>query len=383
MSFRKLQYFVPLVALAGFLAPWGCSATTDDGNSNPTPSTSSTTVGTGTGGSGGSEPGTGGEGGLNIGVGGGGQGGSNVDPDAACTSTSAEAELIPLDMIVLLDKSGSMSGSLWNGSVAALSNFFDAPEADGINVGLQYYPINSSCDYTIYNNLAVDIAALPLNAPVLKASLAGETPNGPNTPTWGALRGVLTKATAHQDANPDHKVIVVLATDGSPNGCTGNDTTTAIAQLATQARLYNGVQTYLIAMQGANVANLNQIAMAGGTTQAYDVTGNINLFAQKMAEIRANALACEFPIPDPPLGEMLDLYKVAVSFTGSNGVTTELPRVNNATLCGNGPGWYFDKPIDSTPPPTQIALCPNSCETARSNSSVQLKVLFGCAPRVD
>ncbi|EYF01282.1 vWA domain-containing protein [Chondromyces apiculatus] len=387
MSFRKLVFLVPLFATAGFLAPWGCSAAGGgDGDTSANAPTSSST-GPGSGGGGGTGPtsGSGGEGGgLVIGTGGSGQGGSNLDPDAACASTSAAAQIVPLDMIVLLDKSSSMTGARWNGAVAALQTFFSDPESDGINVGLQYYPQNNgSCDYTIYDDLTVPIAALPLNTPVLNTSLDDENPDGVNTPTYGALRGVLFKATAQQDANPDHKVVVVFASDGAPNGCSTQDTTAAIAGLASQALSYNGVQTYVIAMSGSDVANLSQIAQAGGTVAAYDVTGDITQFSQKMKQIRANAMDCTFPIPPPPMGEELDLAKVAVNYTNADGDTIELPRKSGSAQCGSGSGWHFDKPITSTPPPTEISLCPASCSAIRASTANELHVLFGCAPDVD
>lgn len=384
MAFRSLRFFVPLALTAGFLAPWGCSAAKDDntfdpsGGNDTTGTLATTTAGSGgSGGSGGSS--SDGVGGFNFG-GNSGTGGSTVDPDAACIEESAATELVPLDIIILLDRSGSMSGSNWTGSINALQTFVNDPASSGISVGLLYFPAanlqgTTSCNYTLYDNLIVPVGELPANAQALTSSLTTEQPTGPDTPMYGALKGALFAATAYQDANPNHKVILVFASDGDPNGCASNENQIpTIASLAQSALNYNGVQTYVVAISGANLANLNQIAAAGGTTSAYDVTGNINLFSQKMAEIRANAVSCEFLIPDPPEGETLDPNAVTVRFTDSSGAEVPIPRAMDASQCGVGPGWYYDNNIT----PTKIFLCPASCEAAQNDLQATLRVYFGC-----
>src|SRR5207302_1919983 len=112
------------------------------------------------------------------------------------------------------------------------------------------------------------------------------------------------RATAQQDAYPKRRVIVVIATDGGPNAC-GTTTIDDIADLAKSARNYNGVLTYVIGVQGADIPSINKIAEAGGTTATYDITNDINQFSAKMAEIRSKALGCDFDIPPPPDGKDL------------------------------------------------------------------------------
>ena len=311
---------------------------------------------------------------------------ANLDDDSACAATSATAEQILLDMIILLDRSGSMSGSNWTGSTDALKTFVNDPASDGINVGIAYFPINAppdnnGCNKDHYDDLAVPIAALPGNAPALVASISGESPNGPNTPTYGALEGVLFAATAQQDAEPTHKVVVVFASDGDPNGCPGNQNTiSVIAALAQSALNYNGVQTYVIAVQGATLANLDQIAAGGGTGAAFDVTANVAAFSQKMAEIRLAALGCEFVIPPPPNNEELDVDKVNVTYTpGGQGSPQTLPHADNLQDCAGLPGWYYD----NNAMPTKIQLCPASCTIVQADANAVVDVLFGCTTEVN
>jgi hypothetical protein len=194
------------------------------------------------------------------------------------------------------------------------------------------------------------------------------------TPTYGALKGSLMAATAYQDAHPTHKVNLVLATDGDPDGC-DDATLTSIANLAKSALDYNGVHTYVVGVQGATIANLDKIAEAGGTTAAYDVTEDINQFSAKMAEIRSVALGCDFSIPPPPENKKIDPDDVNFTYKpGGTGEAEILPRAKNLADCGGQPGWYFD----NNTAPTKIVLCPASCSTVEDDLAAKVSVLFGC-----
>jgi uncharacterized protein YegL len=361
-SHRRIA--IAALAVAGTMSAfWGCNAT--PGN-----------TGFGGGGAGTTSGSHGGNGGGSlIDVDSGTGGGSHVDDAGACSATSASASLIPLDMIILLDKSGSMSGSSWTTVTGALKNFIADPASDGIGVGLVFFPNNKSddCIPADYANLDVDVAPLPGNKVLLQDKIDATSPTG-MTPTWGALKGALQAATSYQDANPTHKVIVVLATDGDPTSCTDTDSA-VIAALAKSARNYNGVQTYAIGFNGATMSNLDEIAAAGGTGTGFDVTNDITQFSAKMAEIRSNALACEVLMPPPPVGEQLDPGKVNVSFTpGGQTTSTNLPNVVNAAACGNKAAWYYD----NNAAPKKIMLCPATCTSVKGDSAAKLDILFGC-----
>lgn len=84
---------------------------------------------------------------ASSGAGAGGQGGE----PPICAGTTVEGELIPLDMYIMLDKSGSMTDktgfngsgpSKWDAVTAALKSFFDDPGSSGLGVGLQFFPSN-------------------------------------------------------------------------------------------------------------------------------------------------------------------------------------------------------------------------------------------------
>lgn len=342
------------------------------------------TSGAGGGGGGsnqGGAPGTGGDmfdfdGGM-LGAGGGGG-------EEACAQTGGKAEPVELDLIILLDRSGSMYGQNWNGATAALKQFVEDPASAGINVGILYFPIDTPpdglvCNFKHYDDLSVPIGTLPANTNALVQSIDAESPNGGSTPMYGALEGALFAATAYKDANPNHKVILVFASDGDPNSCPGNQNDIpSIAGLAKSALDYNGVETYVVAINGASVLNLDQIAAAGGTQKSFDVTGNIAQFAQKMNEIRSKALACEYLVPEPQGGQPLELDKATVKHTSGQGIAKEIPQAQGAADCGVGPGWYYDDPKD----PKKIMLCPGSCQVVQSDPDAKLDVFFGCKPDI-
>jgi hypothetical protein len=434
--------------------------------------------GSGTGGvsSGGSSA-NGGSGGT-IGVG----GTVNVDGNttggsggfaAGCAADTHEGEQLPLDLVVMLDRSGSMTEDTaagptkWEAVTQALTSFVTAPTSAGLGVGLQYFPLikagvpetctndsqcgtsgpcllktclggnqiipctsNGSCgpfgqcadlgycsgnpaiycapvgstacgnegncvklsssscinatscllgDYT---NLAVPIALLPGNETALVNSINAQDPYG-DTPTGPALQGAIDQAKAYNQANPTHRVAVVLATDGLPTSCNPTQIN-QIAQLAASA--YAGtpsVVTFVIGVFAGNdntaKNNLNTIATAGGSGAAFMVDTGQNVTQQFQAaldQIKGTALACEFQIPTPT-GGTLDYGKVNIEVSSSDGTQT-LFYVGSAAQCDpvNG-GWYYD--IDpSAGTPTKILVCPATCAAFKAATDAKVQVLIGC-----
>lgn len=377
--YRQLICLLCAVVVSGAIW-WACSPVNDDSSfpDDGSGGSGGVVVG-GAGGSGGeTASGMGGDGGFDPG------GDAGLSDGDICEEVSADAQDIPLDMIVLLDRSASM-GPKWDQSVQALNTFFNDPSSAGISVALTFFPATGvpsgdACNKIHYNPPHVPLGELPAYAPSLAAAMAAEDDGGGNTPTYGALLGTYEFATAYQDANPDRKVIVVFSSDGSPNSCPDNQNDTAvIAALASSAFNYNGVQTYVIAIQGSSVADLNQIAAAGGTNAAFDVTTNTTLFAAKMVEIREQALGCEYLIPEVE-DVVFDPKKVNVSYIpGGSGVTELLPKADSLADCGAGPGWYYDNPLD----PAKILLCPASCTAISNDPDGQITISFGCPSEVN
>jgi hypothetical protein len=198
---------------------------------------------------------------------------------------------------------------------------------------------------------------------------------GGETPTYAGLAGSLQWAVSRQLDNTEREVVVVLASDGDPTTC---DTDIAgIADLAAGAYAAAGVRTFAIAIQGATVAHLDQIAAAGGTGQALDVTADASLVEEKMNEIRQVTVACELVIPEPDPNDPFEPGRVNVRLDpdGESGSQSPsvVPQVPNADACSSQAGWYYDDPDD----PATVLLCPATCELL-NEPYASARFVFGC-----
>lgn len=358
------RHVLGVLALSCVAASWSGCAEED---------TTSGTTSSGTGGSNTTGMGGTGAGGDDFNAGGAGVGGG-----AVCVATSEKAEATPLDIVFMLDWSQSMQGSSWTGTKNALQTFFEDPLSTGISAGMVFSPTikpfgeTGPCDINHYKELDVPVAPLPGNAFALTNSMP-ENAVGSPTPLAAALPGALLAATARQDAYPSHKVIVVMTGDGGHNTC--EDNISEIAAWARDAREYNGVRTYVISVESSAYypENLELIAEEGGTA-VYDAQ-DIGDFSDKMAEIRAAALGCDFEIPPPPEGEGFVLDKVNFTYTpGGSDTPITLPHADNLDDCGEEPGWYYDSNVS----PTKIIVCPASCNTIQNDTLAEVAVAFGC-----
>ena len=183
-----------------------------------------------------------------------------------------------MDTIIVLDRSGSMTGEKWTKSVAALNQVFGDAAYSELSVALNVFPDASvgnadseQCDHALYNPPQVALETLQLNGPLLSSTLANLTPDGQSA-IYPALRGSIEFARLHKQINPLRNVSVVLITDGQPNQCETD--IFSFAALAANAFNEVEVRTYVIALSGSDVSDQDLIALAGGTSEAYDATAD-------------------------------------------------------------------------------------------------------------
>lgn len=301
-----------------------------------------------------------------------------------CASETTEATLAPLTMFIAFDKSGSMGqDNKWNQATNALKAFFADPEAAGLEVALRFFP-EGQCDGNNCNvnacatpnvdvgMLTADAAPTDTHESILTLAINAMSPNG-NTPMSAALEGALQWSSNYLLANPDHKVVTILVTDGIPVGC--EESTGAIANIAASG-LADGVPTYTVGLAGSNQNQLTTIATAGGG-QAFFIGSAGDTQAQLLAAlqaIRGAQLACEIAIPEPTEGTFnKDLVNVEYTPGGSTQGQT-IGKVPSEGACGANGGWYYDDESN----PTTIMFCPATCETVRSDDSGKISVVLGC-----
>lgn len=406
-----MRWKIPLaVSLTSALCIYGCgagsSATDDDG---------SPTSGSGASSAGGDD--------IFSGAGGG-NGGSGTGFGGGCASETVDGTGLPLDMYIMLDQSGSMSdsvqgGTKWSAVTGAINGFMALPASTGVGVGIQYFPLSSgimcnpdpfcfvdgdcgpqacgpcfgavppnlpgfcmgaldgdSCVVADYATPDVAIAELPGVATAITGSMMAHSPSG-GTPTAPALQGAIDHATGHAVANPDHVVIVVLATDGDPTSCSPTDIP-GIQNIAASGFNANpSIITFVIGV-GQLQANLDAIAQSGGSNAAFivDTTQNVEQqFLDALEQIKGTALGCAYEIPEPSMGTP-DYNQVNVEWTPPGGMPEILPQVAGPAQCINGShGWYYNDPND----PTQILLCPYSCDQVEAASEGgSIRIVLGC-----
>lgn len=359
-----------------------------------------------------------------------------IDPDAGCAGEATKAQLLPLDMFIMLDKSGSMmetvsgGGTKWDAITSALQAFFVQPNLQGVSVGLQYFGVapttpcpatcstNADCgpyapclqgfgcllcgvpnvdSCTAADYAKADVEISPINQAQINKLLTslGANPPETGTPTEPALQGALDHAKAWAQAHPGHAVIAVLATDGAPNECgvaAADPANTAaigasLAQIAAQG-VQSGILTFAIGVfspadipKGPTI--LDQVAAGGGTMKAFNFStnqSNVNQqFLTALNAIRGTALGCQYKIPQSD-GGMVDHNKVNVQYTpGGTTMIEEFPKYKDAADCpAAGDGWYYDDNAN----PSLILLCPPSCDKVSKDTMGQVNIVLGCQTKL-
>jgi hypothetical protein len=286
----------------------------------------------------------------------------------------------------MFDKSGSMdqtpsgsSMSKFDAVKAGLLTFAADPSSSGMTAQLTFFGQGSGSAFcsagTYTSGVKVKSTALP-DSTALAGGFSGVTPDG-STPTQAALDGAIAQAQAIAAANPDHKVAIVMLTDGLPQGCSDDSNITPASNDAKAAfSATTSIPTYVIGV-GNLKSNLDTLAAAGGTSSAYILTDtntattNTELIAA-LGSIRGKTATCNFALPAPPTGETLNVDAVNVQYTDTSGTTQTLDYDQN---CTSGNGWHYDDASN----PKEIDLCDNTCNTVKTQATGKVSIAFGCA----
>lgn len=339
--------------------------------------------------------------------------GTCTEDTCAETSSTAESVTLPADILVVVDNSGSMTDEA--GFVQdAMNSFVNVLTASGIDA----HVILISADSTDEQGICVPA---PLGS--------GSCPNDEKLPTYrhvvtevgsrNSLQLILSTYDQWKDSlRPDAtRTIAVISDDNS--ALAASDFATMIVALDPSFEGFkfdaivapydlSGVACFpcQINMTACNTCDpccgtdstlgiaCVPLPASEGTVykQLVSSTGGVlgNLCTQDFlpafmdmatAVVDASQVACVYNIPDPPGGEMIDYTRVNVGFAPNPGGPEEvIPNVPGGLAdCGPSGGWYYDDPTA----PTQILLCPATCDRVQMSADGSITVKFGCSTIVN
>lgn len=410
MQLRQLPKLAFTASMAMALAFGGCGS--DDGGGG----TAGGGNASGAGGASGS--GTGATGGLALGGSGGGSGGlafggaggGGGTQGDACASTVVQSTLVPANLLLVIDRSGSMNCNLpSDGQPSTQCESFPAPIdntkptkwaltktaleqaiddlalAGNTSAGMVVFPRPASdCNVTQTPDVAIkDLDATQVTA--LKTFLGGVVPKG-KTPLAGAT--ILSYAHLYdllKAGTLTGNLFVVLLTDGYET-CAPGELTKLISTDVPTANGQLNIRTFVIGVPGSENgrALLSQVAYAGGTPKSttcthnptpadvgdchFDMTKSANFSSDlkaALAQISGTVLSCEINVPTPPAGKKINTNDVKVTVTGT------AVSQDSSTTCDKANGWQFSQDK------TKIYLCGTACDDAKKpNAKIELDL--GC-----
>ncbi len=335
--------------------------------------------------------------------------GPNSPPcgEPSCLSTSVEATIPTVNMFVMFDKSGSMSGTRWNLTTQALRGFIRDPASAGLRVALRFFPgtvSGNECGGYTCTDLGCKVPQVGLGT-LLAAQgtdvACGSMPSNCNTAPdpqecelikairctspsgWTPLLVALGGSTAYMGDHawdyPMERSVVVLVTDGYPEGasdypanCRSPGSASFVTKAADAFAQY-GVVTNTVNVVGGSATLMQSIATAGNGQYFYVSDANASTeLVTALNQIRANSVSCDL-ILNASMG--INPYDVSVSFTPSSGTATTFQQVVTAGDCGSSNSSYY---YDDNQNPTKITLCPEACARVRADVGSKIDLVIGC-----
>ncbi|MGZ3417758.1 MAG: hypothetical protein ACXWUG_20505 [Polyangiales bacterium] len=317
--------------------------------------------------------------------------------DATCAKTEAAAIKPPVDVIMSIDQSGSMSDDIANvkANVNKLSDFL-------AKTGLDYRVVMIGTPGTSTYNICVP-APLGVGAPSCASNPPKFRSVSQNVQSHDTLKLILStydsptgSATAWADfLRKDAVKVFIPVTDDDSNG--SNPTSTAFdtsllakpgGQFGTAAKRNYVVYPIVGAKPspdeatkcGSNAVNTGpQYVSLAKLTKGQWFPICITDFGPVFEEIAKNVatrVACELTVPPPPTGEKLDPKKVNVSYTPSTGATEPILQDASKPCDMGANGWQYS--ADGT----KILLCGDACKKAQDDLGAKISVEFGCETKI-
>lgn len=301
--------------------------------------------------------------------------GSQLNEDANCGLVKSSLKNSPPDMLILLDRSGSMAedstGMMCAGGCGATSKWTQMTTAINqsvmqtetkVNWGLKFFgSTNNGCAV----NAGAEVAPAVMNAAAIQNAIAAVNP-GSSTPTRAGVTAAGQYLATVADGNPKY---IVLATDGLPNcaargGGNAADDAAAIQAVADVATAGIPVFVIGIATNGMATATLNSMATMGGrprmgaAEQYYPVSSTADLVAVLDTLQGMVARGCTYRLPQVPPSP----GNVKVTVAG-----TAISRDTSHTS-----GW------DYSPDMMSIVFYGQRCADLTAGTAGDVSIILGC-----
>jgi hypothetical protein len=326
--------------------------------------------------------------------------GLDVDPDAtgdtSCASTSAAAIKPPVDVIIVIDQSGSMGAESIQvqNNINNLATFLNATKLDYRVIMIAGMPGNG---------------ALPMCVPEPLAgpSCASKPPRyravNRHIESWDALKWVIQTYDSTDPAlkwsdmlrTESTKVFIPITDDNAndsfltvPRDVAFDDMILARGKgtFGTKTKrkyvfypicgVTTGDTTYMTKCSTAvNTGSVyvDLATLTKGKPFSVCETDYAPVF-KAIGESIATRVACELTIPAAPTGEKLDPNRVNVTYTpGTGGAPTTVVRDESADCFAGANGWQYN--ADKT----KILLCGDACKKVQADLGAKVDVQFGCA----
>lgn len=299
-------------------------------------------------------------------------GAGNGTGGSGCAAVSQEAMPMaqPADIIIAVDTSGSMNEEIVFVQ-DHMNDLSDIITASGIDAHVVMIADDNVCVPAPLGSGQCN--GNDENLPIYRHVVEGVGSNNAlemfieTYPQWSA------------QLRPNAAKIFVVVTDDDSDMNAGEFTMQIVATDPTfQDFKLDGIFCFDDCPDAAQVGDVYKELVA----QTMGVSGDLCLqdFGPVFMDIATNVvqtsgIACNFDIPPPPMGETFDLNKVNVQYTPGGGAASSLFNVpGGESSCDASGGWYYDDPTT----PTEIILCPATCDAVRTDTAGKIDVLFGC-----
>jgi len=314
-----------------------------------------------------------------------------------CTGVSAEPEntLAPADIVFLVDNSPSMRDEiLWT---RENMNLFSQTIADG---GIDHRIVMISClhdgcdNHPTTNGICIDPPLGSGDCETSDTNLPDYLHVDMRMPSQKLLERAVDTFSEWQQMRRPFALTHIVAISDDSELMSASEFREALAALdpPVEKFVFHGIFSALskddacaisssepcctyAAPEGEGVQYRELVETTGGVAADLCAQDFDPVFMQFAASVIAHSeIDCEWTIPAPPEGEVLDPNLVNVQFNSGDD-STDFGYVPSARECGDlENAWYYDDPSN----PQRVLVCPATCESIRAAPLPTLSVTFGC-----